>query len=93
MVGKVWKSSQLQQCGYDFLHLDRTGKREENDDTSITPGTAVKIRSTLLGVIQGLCNLREWGSNIQNCQRSLAEGLRYQNASLVWGKYFRNLRC
>ena len=54
MVGKVWKSSQLQQCGYDFLHLDRTGKREENDDTSITPGTAVKIRSTLLGVIQGI---------------------------------------
>jgi hypothetical protein len=41
--------------------------------------------STFLGMTQCLYNFGDRVQNIQGGQSSLAEGLQYQNVSLIWG--------
>lgn len=52
----------------------------------MTQGPAAgKADKLYLGTSKGSCNFAESSQNIQNEQRSLAEGLQYQNASIAWG--------
>lgn len=49
----------------------------------MTMGTAAGRQITLLAVIQGLYSFGDRGQNMQDGQSSLAEGFKYQDASLA----------
>lgn len=53
-----------------------------NEDTL---GGAAERSIKFTWVIQGLYNLGDKSQDVQDGQRSLAEGLQYQNVSLLWG--------